>query len=609
MAFGENILQRLADRQIILPILENQMRSDTWPDKMTFEVDTSPYYGLDEEGNPDGWFHPSSHSLKTARQLYYEFHPEHKHLIEREPWSMSLMMASSVGSSIHAVLQTQLQMAGMCGPEDVEPQYDNVDHHVRGRGDVIVHHPTEGPIPVEIKALALDTPVFTPVGWSTMGDLSVGDEVFAPDGQPTKVLETSPVFLKNDCYRVTMRDGQSVVADGDHRWLVRDVQHGGRKRDRSLMDRVMTTREIASAGVKHKSSPSYRFAIPVSDALQLPEIELPIDPWLLGMWLGDGDTRNAVITCGRDDLPYLRERLDALGLDYDAGSYDGRNPNGAYRVYIYGLRSLLISQGLLGNKHIPERYLRSSEQQRRQLLAGLLDSDGTCGPHQVAIGMVNEGLMRQVLQLTRSVGYRATWKVGRGMLNGQDKGPVFWVKFSTQWGRSPFDMPRKHLRFEEQVARGSTIDLRLNSIVSVEPVASVPSRCITVAHESSLFLAGEGFLPTHNSRTAYKFDKTTIADMPSWEIQLSLACDNLGERYDTTFDYGILLMVEAGWPFRMRELRVPRNDAKLAETYAKFDYVRECIRTSTPPPYCCSLGSDIMKSCAARHACWLKDVR
>ena len=59
----------------------------------------------------------------------------------------------------------------------------------------------------------------------------------------------------------------------------------------------------------------------------------------------------------------------------------------------------------------------------------------------------------------------------------------------------------------------------------------------------------------------------------------------------------------------MRELRVPRNDAKLAETYAKFDYVRECIRTSTPPPYCCSLGSDIMKSCAARHACWLKDVR
>ena len=118
----------------------------------------------------------------------------------------------------------------------------------------------------------------------------------------------------------------------------------------------------------------------------------------------------------------------------------------------------------------------------------------------------------------------------------------------------------------------------------------------------------EGPLPVEiKTKTAYKYDKVTIQDQPSWEIQLSMACDNLGERYDTDFTYGILLMVEMGWPFRMRELRVPRNDVLLGETYAKFDYVRESIRTNTPPPYCCAYKSKEMASCEMRHACWLKD--
>jgi hypothetical protein len=595
----DNILKRLANKELILPILENQMRSDTWPDRYPIWVDSSPYYGAG-----DGYFHPSTHPLMHPRQLYYMFHPDHRHLIEHEPFSIQREMTLSMGSALHAVVQTQMIMTGMTSEEHIEVEYINTEHHVRGRTDMVFFHPSEGPLVVELKALALDTPILTTDGWSTMGDLSVGDEVYAPDGQPTKVTNVSPIYLKGDCYRVTTRDGQSVVADGDHRWFVRDTNRGGRGRDRALMDRVMTTREIFQAGLRtSQNSHQYRFALPVCDALQHPEIELPIDPWLLGMWLGDGDTKNSVIACGEADLPYLLGRLDDLGYEYDAGSYHKRP--GVFKVYIYGLREPLISQNLLGNKHIPERYLRASEAQRRQLLAGIMDSDGTLGAHQVSVSMVREGLMRQILQLVRSLGYRATWSES---CYDHNKGrSVYRVKFSSRWGQSPFDMPRKRLKFEEQLAKDSTIDLRLNSIVSVEPVDSVPVRCITVAHESALFVVGEGFLPTHNTRTNRKFDETTVEDMPSWQIQTALACDNLSKKYDTDFTFAVLIMIESGYPFRMKELRIERNDAMLRATYAKFDMVRQAIADNIPPTLCCALDSKEMKSCRARHACWLRN--
>jgi hypothetical protein len=72
-------------------------------------------------------------------------------------------------------------------------------------------------------------------------------------------------------------------------------------------------------------------------------------------------------------------------------------------------------------------------------------------------------------------------------------------------------------------------------------------------------------------------------------------------------DTGILLLVEAGWPYAMREFVVPRNDELLEQIYTKFAMVRECIANNTPPEYCCNLDSDEMKKCAARFQCWLRE--
>lgn len=257
MGNWDNIFKRLANKEVILPLLENQMRADDWPESYQITVDSGEYYG-----KGDGYFHPSSHPLMTPRQLYYLFHRDHKHLMVTEPFSLQREMTLAMGSSLHAVVQTQMVRTGLTSAEHLEVEFVNHEHHVRGRTDIVIKHPTLG-------------------------------------------------------------------------WVICELK----------------------------------------------------------------------------------------------------------------------------------------------------------------------------------------------------------------------------------------------------------------------------------TRTSYKFDSTTIETMPSWEIQTSLAMDNLSEQYDTDFRYAILIMMETGWPFRMKELRIDRNDAKLKETYDKFDYVRQCIADNTPPMTCCAPKSPEMNKCFAKHACWLKEIR
>lgn len=142
----ENILRSLQNKQLILPFLENQIMADKWPDSYTVEVDSSPYYGLG-----DGMFHPSSHPLMGARQLYYLFHPDHRANMVPEPNTLQRQMTLAMGSSLHAVLQAQMKMIGRVTDADIEVEYVIGEHNVRGRIDWIFQHPSEGPVIVEMK--------------------------------------------------------------------------------------------------------------------------------------------------------------------------------------------------------------------------------------------------------------------------------------------------------------------------------------------------------------------------------------------------------------------------------------------------------------------------
>lgn len=131
-----------------------------WPNNYTITVDSSPYYGVDEiTGEPDGYFHPSTHAVTTnynqagARYLYYLFHPDHRDNLIFDPRDIQSEMTLAMGSALHAVVQTQFQQCGILRPENVEVDYTIPEHHVRGRIDMIVDHPSEGTLVTEIKTI------------------------------------------------------------------------------------------------------------------------------------------------------------------------------------------------------------------------------------------------------------------------------------------------------------------------------------------------------------------------------------------------------------------------------------------------------------------------
>lgn len=148
MAF-ERILNRLVEQELIMPYFELALLADNWPEHYTIEVDSSPYYGAG-----DGCFHPSTHPLMGARQLYYRFHPATRgSMIPQRP-TLRRQMILAMGSAMHAVVQTQMKMVGLVtDPDNIEVDFRIEEHNVRGRIDFIVDHPNGTEYIVEMKTV------------------------------------------------------------------------------------------------------------------------------------------------------------------------------------------------------------------------------------------------------------------------------------------------------------------------------------------------------------------------------------------------------------------------------------------------------------------------
>ena len=360
------------------------------------------------------------------------------------------------------------------------------------------------------KALALDTPIPTPSGWKTMGELNSGDEVFDEAGKPCKVTHTHEVMYGRPCYEIEFSDGTKVVADEGHLWET--WTHSERKNSRRSKTKiygpsVRTTKEILSTlkvGSRGDTNHSIPCALPVEYGVKA----LPIDPYILGMWLGDGDSRCAAVTCSKEDVEHVLDQVSrALGGRPSSVTQDPRT--GAFRVSLTTGRSCenevqhaLRALGLLENKHVPEVFLRSSVKQRLALLQGLMDTDGTCNAEagNCEFTSTRKVLAENALELALSLGIKATMIVGRSTLGGKDFGEKYRVKFSTNL--PVFRMQRKLNRIP--VARRYRVNHRF--IKSIRPVESVPVRCITVDSPRSLYLCSRSFIPTHNTQLA----KTSI---------------------------------------------------------------------------------------------------
>jgi len=340
------------------------------------------------------------------------------------------------------------------------------------------------------KALALDTPIPTPQGWTTMGDLVEGSVVFDEAGVPTRVSWASPVMTGRPCYRLAFSDGSTIIADAEHQWVTRTLKPEGRRG-------VVTTDQIATTLLRRDGARNH--SIDVHGPLCLPDVDLPIPPYALGVWLGDGHSNAAAISGHRADLVIIDE-IEQAGLAVGRVRYrDGRHPDVFHASRIAGMQRQLRRAGLLGHKHIPLSYLRASDQQRMALLQGVMDADGYCSKAgQCELVTVSARLRDDYLELIRSLGFKPSVVTDRARYRGKDCGERYRIQFWSWADRPVFRLPRKCNRLKARPnrrQRSSTIQ-----IVACDPVQSVPVKCITVESPSSLYLAGRSMIQTHNTQ-------------------------------------------------------------------------------------------------------------
>ncbi|MEV0306200.1 replicative DNA helicase [Nonomuraea fuscirosea] len=540
------------------------------------------------------------------------------------------------------------------------------------------------------KALALDTPLPTPTGWTTMGQVQVGDLLLDAAGRPTRVIAATEVMRGRPCYEVEFDDGTVIIADAHHQWhttptpkapphpqaapfsnarhprstttptsrtrtttsasrvfrmtvttaasgafltrvapptltasrtstptalstasrttatpaasrvlrtyaatttepasalrtqvtavaerervcpatkgarhavltateagghAVRAATRGERQagliptRDerqlaltateagsqavraaaKSERQVVLTTEEIA-ASLLDASTGRPNHAVPVAAPFQLPSQDVPLPPYALGVWLGDGHGATGRI---RTADPEIIANLEAEGLRVtradtaltcdlslpDPTDQPSAEQSSAEQAPV-GLSSegtvsgILRELGVLHDKHIPAAYLRASEQQRRDLLAGLLDTDGHIDADgHIQLALTNRRLAYDTLELIHSLGHSATMRTGpmTGPMTGSATGPTVETPVCHL---IDFTAPGQVFRLARKAARQATVApaaTRVRRIVDVRPIASRPVRCVEVDNPDHLYLAGWACVPTHNSTLGLDFARS-----------------------------------------------------------------------------------------------------
>ena len=322
--------------------------------------------------------------------------------------------------------------------------------------------------------LSVDTPLLTTSGWKTMATAVPGDHVFGPDGKPTRVLGKSAVHRGRDLWRVTDNYGNVVLCDDGHIWNVAVC----RKRP---VFKNKTAKELGERTAQRRAW------VPEHTALDYPEATLPVDPYVLGVWLGDGATLQATISGADEDAAVMRMEIERRGYTTkDRATHQS-----------YGISSLKVplrDLGVLGNKHIPAVYLSASVEQRLSLLKGLMDTDGNVTRAGQCFLATSSPLLRdQYLELLWGLGVKTGVSTSRAVLNGRDYGETYRLGF---YHDDVAYLPRKQIRacgYKKVVRR----------YISFERAGVGDVQCIEVDRDDGLFLAGHALLPTHNTKSEF----------------------------------------------------------------------------------------------------------
>ena len=332
----------------------------------------------------------------------------------------------------------------------------------------------------------------TPSGERLWGDIQVGDCLFDREGQPTEVLERFD-YTDWPFYRVEFDDGSYTFAGPEHLWAVRGRQE---RRKNCPGWRVMSTQDILDAGVLRSNGPlqSRQWEIPTQGPAQFEPREIPVHPYILGVWLGDGN-------CGaaRYSKPYpeiverIRRTCSATVNSSDDGTYH----------YLVGHKERLVEAGVLDlrsyERYVPDDYKFNTEMVRRYVLEGLLDTDGECANHgSIGYSTTSKRLADDVVWLARSLGGKATiqptpkqgWYPDEGGLRKICR-TCYRVTLNLPW--NPFTLEHRRERYKPSEARYTK-----RFIAKIEFSHYGDGHCVIVDNSEHLYQAND-FIVTHNS--------------------------------------------------------------------------------------------------------------
>lgn len=356
------------------------------------------------------------------------------------------------------------------------------------------------------KAQPLDTLIWTPNGAKKMGDLKVGDKILGVNSDIQTVIGIFPQG-EIDCYKVTFTDGTSTECSKDHLWTVH-LEKGG--------ERVLTIKEMEEKGLRripkkgfygsgqHKSYGLWRFALPILEKpIEFNSRKVSIDPYTLGVLLGDGCFSNGSVTIANPEIDIINgivlpkgmkktlKKQISIALEICLVTTECYNP----------LKRALKFYGLLGKhsyeKFIPKEYLINDIQTRIEILRGLMDTDGTVSKHgAVSFEVTSLQLVKDVKFLATSLGCKCynirTKKSYIGKVRHRD---CYRLSITIPKGLNVF----KHCK--QKIERSSLKERRYLTrkfFKKIEYVGKKQMQCISVSNENNLYLCDD-FIPTHNT--------------------------------------------------------------------------------------------------------------
>ena len=338
------------------------------------------------------------------------------------------------------------------------------------------------------KSIPLWEKIITPQGPVPIGSVKEGDYVVGSSGKPVKVTGVFPQGIRPvNCLKFS--DGSEVFADSDHLWTVRDTAEGAGGKFVTK-----TTQELASSGK--------RWALPQRPVTEFEEQSLPIDPYLLGILLGDGGLNHTCVNFTTVD-EFLLEQFTELvstwnlqvnqradGITYSAVGYMKGREGYPVNPLMEALRELNCDCLSL-QKAIPKAYLVNSVHNRTELLKGLIDTDGTIDKNgKTSFYSSSRQLAEDVTFLSRSLGIKATLSPKTTYCNG-DKF-LSWVVYMGATDFPCVKLPRKLSRWKAPQKKWPLV------IESISYVDQDECVCISVDADDKLFMVNN-FILTHNT--------------------------------------------------------------------------------------------------------------